>query len=87
LFVTKRERPDECIVRMSMLYSSTGQVYYVRLLLNTHQTRTLKDFLTRHYQNGLEEDETNSTNDSSGVEEVNGHRDNRVANTFQEACP
>jgi hypothetical protein len=90
LFVTKRERPDECIVRMNMLYSSAGEVYYLRLLLNTYPTRTLKDFLTRHYHNGLEEDEKNCTTDSS-VEGVNEHRNNRnnpirVANTFQEAC-
>ena len=87
LFVTKRERPDECIVRMNMLYSSAGEVYYLRLLLNTYPTRTLKDFLTRHYSNGLENEANAADNHSAGEVNENGEIQYiRAANTFQEAC-
>ena len=34
VYVVKRQRPDECIVRMNMLFASAGEIYYLRLLLN-----------------------------------------------------
>ena len=45
LYITKRQRPDDFIVRMNMLYATAGEVYYLRLLLNHYATRKLKDLL------------------------------------------
>ena len=90
VFVTKRERPNECIVRMNMLYSSAGEVYYLRLLLNIFPTRTLKDLLTRHHihTNGSNEQEDESNNDTNQFFSKISDRTQfvRAANTFQEAC-
>jgi hypothetical protein len=72
---------------MNMLYSSAGEVYYLRLLLNTYPTRTLKDFLTRHCSNGLENEANAADNHSAGEVNENGEIHYiRAANTFQEAC-
>ena len=93
LFVTKRERPSECIVRMNMLYSNAGEVYYLRLLLNIFPTRTLKDLLTRHHISNHSSDEVETPNTANPsfeetlTDEMTDEKQFvRAANTFQEAC-
>ena len=71
VFVVKRQRPDECIVRMNMLFASAGEIYYLRLLLNHYSTRTLKDLLLLH-----QVDDDNDDDDDQL----------KALNTFQEAC-
>jgi hypothetical protein len=73
IFVTKWQRPDQCIVRMNMLYSSAGEVYYLRLLLNHFAARSFKELLLI------------PTIDIDNISEPNDNSFEAVT-TYQEAC-
>ena len=74
IFVTKRQRPDQCIVRMNMLYSSAGEVYYLRLLLNHYPARSFKELLLI------------PTTDSAAIDDDNNDNAFEPVDTYQEAC-
>ena len=76
IFVTKRFRPEQCIVRMNMLYSSAGEVYYLRMLLNHYATRSFQELLLIPTTNIIDIIDENNTAENPV----------QAVNTFQEAC-
>ena len=56
LYITERLKPNECVVRMNMIYPTAGEIYYLRLLLLHFATRSyheLKLDQNSHQSNSL----------------------------------
>jgi hypothetical protein len=84
IYITKRLQPQKCVVRMQMLFSSAGEVYYLRLLLLNYPTRGYAELLQRC---SIQETNNDSNNNNLQNTTVLSQPDDEVSyNSFQQAC-
>jgi len=82
IYITKRLQPQKCVVRMQMLFSSAGEIYYLRLLLLNYPTRGYSELLLHHDDTIQVNNDSNPHNNS-----VISRPDEEVYyNSFQQAC-
>jgi len=83
IYITKRLQPQKCVVRMQMMFSSAGEVYYLRLLLLNYPTRGYAELLQRC---SIQETNDSNNNNLQNTTVLSQPDDEVSYNSFQQAC-